>query len=152
MTFSVRETSPSVRVRLAPSVVERLSEPEEAEATEHRLQRFGPWLALNPRSMERFINDYSIVEAVRLLEGSSVGGDSRVLWTIIETRWPVLADYLPGNPEAMGSVGDSCAPLGPSDVAGLFNDPDVCRVVQFEHGGSLTCALIRTCCGAQGEG
>jgi hypothetical protein len=133
-------------------VVERLSEPEEAEATEHRLQRFGPLLALNPRSMKRFINDYSIVEAVRLPEGSSVGGDLLALWTIIETRWPALADYLRGNPAVLGSVGDSCAPLGPSDIAGLFNDPDACRVVQFEHGGPLTCDLIRTCCGAQGEG
>jgi hypothetical protein len=149
---AVRQASPTVRIRVAPSVIARLTEPEGATATEHRLRKFGPLLAPNPRSMKRFINDYSIVEAVRLLEGCSVGGDSLALWTIIETRWPALADYLREKPDDVAYIGDaSDISSSPSEIAGLFKDPDVRQVVQFEHGGPLTSEVIRTCCGALRE-
>ena len=103
--------------------------------------------------MKRFVNDYSMLRAVRTLEGNPVSTDPLALWAIIETRWPALADYLRAWPESIGLLGNSDSHLQdvPADLRGLFNDANVRRLANFEHGGPLTPELIRACCGAGPE-
>jgi hypothetical protein len=146
---TLRSASPAVRDRVAAAAVQRLTTPEVAAATEHALQRFVPLLAANPRSMKRFINDYSILRAVRTLEGNPVRSQPLALWAILGTQWPALADYLRVRPEAIEQLGNPIADLDniPAVLRSLFGDPNVRRLADFEHGGPLTPELIRSCCG-----
>jgi hypothetical protein len=147
---TLRDASPEVRGRVAETAVERLTAPDVAAATEHSLQTFGQLLQPNPRSMKRFINAYSVLRAVRTLEGNTVHSEPLALWTILETRWPSLADHLRTQPETIELVGKPAADLDevPEDLRTLLSDPAVRRLTDFEHGGPLTVELVRACCGA----
>lgn len=151
---ALREASPEVRDRVAGAAVERLSTPEVEAATEHSLQRFGMLLQPNPRSMKRFVNAYSVLRAVRTLEGNPVPSEPLALWTILETRWPGLADHLRGNPETIELLGKPAADLDgvPESLRTLLSHPAVRQLCDFEHGGPLTAELIRACCGAADSG
>src|SRR5437667_3805003 len=81
---TLNNARPEIRSRIAGAAVEKLSAPDLAEATEHRLQQFAPLLEPNPRAMKRFVNDYSILRAVRTLEGNAVQADPLALWAVIE--------------------------------------------------------------------
>jgi hypothetical protein len=147
---TLRNTSPQIRGRVAASAVDKLTQTAVAASTEHRLQRFAPLLASNPRAIKRFVNDYSILRAVRTLEGNPVDMDPLALWAIIETRWPALADFLRTTPNAIEILGGTEADLEtvPPDLRSLFNDSSVRELAEFEHGGPLTPGIIRACCGA----
>ena len=85
--------------------------------------------------MKRFINDYSILRAVRTLEGIAVGMAALALWAIMETRWPALADYLSDHPEQISLVDAPEAENGkvssfssiPIDLQPPFTDADLLR-------------------------
>jgi hypothetical protein len=62
--------------------------------TEHRLQRFADLLEPNPRAMKRLVNAYGLHQATHFLEGRRVSPDALARWTILELRWPLLADML----------------------------------------------------------
>jgi hypothetical protein len=147
---TLRGASSQVRHRVASAAVERLTTPEVATTTEHSLQKFGPLLTPNPRSMKRFVNAYSVLRAVRTLEGNPVPSEPLALWTIIETRWPRLADYLRTKPEAIELLGKAVNELEsvPEDLQSLFASPVVYRLATFKHGGPLTPVIISACCGA----
>jgi hypothetical protein len=110
--------------------------------------------------MKRFINDYSILRAVRTLEGNAVGMASLALWAIIETRWPSLADLLCRRPEAIGAGrGAAAEPDGqrpiddiPDDLRRLLADPQFRALASFHQGGPLTADLIAQCCGMRVSG
>jgi hypothetical protein len=105
----------------------------------------------NPRGMKRFVNSYSALRDVRIMEGNQVLREPLALWTILETRWPSLADYLRTAPEAIELLGNPADELEavPSELRILFADPAVIRLANFDHGGPLTPAAINACCGAE---
>jgi hypothetical protein len=147
---ALRNTSPSVRSRVADDAVDKLTTPPVAAATEHHLQRFANLLEPNPRSIKRFVNNYSILRAVRTLEGNPVLMDPLALWAIIETRWPALADHLRARPEATAALVPGAGfrrEEVPSELRSLFDDPNVRELANFEYGGPLTPELIRECSG-----
>ncbi|MFJ8959063.1 P-loop NTPase fold protein [Lentzea sp. NPDC102401] len=150
---TLRQASDEVRDRLAAEVVEKLSAPEVVAATEHQLQRFGPLLRPNPRSMKLFLNTYSVLRTVRTLEGNPVPMEALALWTVLETRWPRLADHLRSRPDDVGLFGKPKEELEDvaEDIRPLFNDPAVKALTSFKEGNALTAATIRRCCGASGE-
>ena len=151
---TLRKASPQVRRRVADAAVDKLTSRGVATATEHHLERFGSLLEPNPRAMKKFVNDYSILRAVRTLEGNSIGTDPLALWTIIEIRWPAMAGYLRTRPEAIKYMrGSNSMPEDvPADLHGLFNDPNIRELANFQYGGPLTPELIRACCGAAPPG
>lgn len=150
---TLRQASDEVRDRLAAEVVEKLSAPEVVAATEHQLQRFGPLLSPNPRSMKLFLNTYSVLRTVRTLEGNPVPMEPLALWTVLETRWPRLADHLRSRPDDIALVGKPKKELKDvsEDIRPLFNDSAVKALTSFEAEGALTAEKIRRCCGASGE-
>jgi tetratricopeptide (TPR) repeat protein len=144
---ALQQASPSARRLAAEDAVSRLSDPEVETATEHALQRFAPLIDPNPRSMKRFLNSYSMLRAVRTLEGNTVASEPLALWTILQTRWPSLADYLRRHPEAIEHAGDSQrANTVPEHLQPLLDLPEFQRLLTF---GSvkLTAELVRACCG-----
>jgi hypothetical protein len=146
---TLRHTDPRVRARVAAAAIEKLSSREVEKAREHALQKFAPLLERNPRAMKRFINTYSIVLAVQMLQPRPVDTDSLALWTILKTRWPALADFLQTSPDAIASVGagDSLPEETPKDIKDLLNSHDLIQLVNFQDTGPLTEDLIRACLG-----
>jgi hypothetical protein len=147
---TLRSASDEVRTRLAGAALDKLTTPEAVAATEHSLQRFAVLLPPNPRAMKRFVNTYSAMRAVRTLEGNAVRVESLALWTIIEIRWPSLADHLRANPESIALVGRPASELSevPDALRPLFTDPALRLLTGFDEEAPLDAALIRTCCGA----
>lgn len=117
--------------------------------TEHALRKFLPLIDANPRNVKKFLNTYSILRAVRILEGNTVGPDAFALWTIIRVRWPAMADHLEATPTAVRGIMEplwvsECFPGGLRDLA---RDPSLRDVVPCPEGGPLTADLIQLCCG-----
>jgi hypothetical protein len=146
---TLRAASDEVRDRVAGAALDKLTTPEAVAATEHSLQRFAVLLPPNPRTMKRFVNAYSAMRAVRTLEGNPVRVESLALWTIIEIRWPSLADHLRRRPESITLVGQTGAELGavPETLRPLFADPALRVLITFDPPAPLDADLIRMCCG-----
>lgn len=84
---------------------------EAVRAAEHRLQPLARLLEANPRSMKRLVNAYGLSQARAYLENRDVSVEALARWTIIELRWPLLADHIVRNwPEI-----DLTAPPSKSD-------------------------------------
>lgn len=140
---------PEIREQETALAVRRINAPEVLAATEHSLEKFGPLLESNPRSMKRFVNAYSIAESICLIEGNMVQSDTLALWTILQIRWPLLADYLRATPELIEEL-DKRAPDAdsfPEPLRRLWGTSEVAKVIGFPHGGRLTAERIRACCG-----
>lgn len=144
---TLRNASDEVRDRVAGAALDRLTTPEAVAATEHSLQRFARLLPPNPRTMKRFVNTYSAMRAVRTLEGNPVRVESLALWTIIEIRWPGLADHLRARPESIGLVGQQELDEVPESLRPLFGDPALRLLTGFDQTAPFDADLIRTCCG-----
>lgn len=101
----------------------------------HFLQTFASLLEPNPRAMKRLVNAYGIHQAVNFLEGRQVDPGALALWTIIEMRWPLLAECLVDSPELVSQIGRKIKPQDdrvPEGLRDLFVNPLVQRVVKGE--------------------
>jgi len=150
---TLRAASDEVRDRVAGAALDKLTTPEAVAATEHSLQRFAVLLPPNPRTMKRFVNAYSAMRAVRTLEGNPIRVESLALWTIIEIRWPSLADHLRGRPESITLVGQTGADLGavPETLRPLLADPALRVLTGFDPTTPFDANLVKTCCGIGGD-
>lgn len=143
--------SPEEQERNAHRVVELFESADVTEDREHTLQKFGPLLDNNPRSLKRFTNTYGVLRSVRTLEGSHVGSDMLAFWLLLQTRWPILTEYLEAN---LNSLGDGSEVFQfdvlPESFKPLTEDPELHYVLRHApEGVKLTPDAIRACCGAQ---
>jgi hypothetical protein len=133
------EGSPAERRAARTVAVRRLSAPELERATEHTLARFARLLEPNPRAMKRLVNAYGVERALQILGGHAMDlerpRERLALWTILKSRWPLLADYLEEEPDAveqlaLGEVPEAvAADAARPYLASLFRDEEVQRVV-----------------------
>lgn len=140
----LEEATPAAREVLRETAIERLSDESVQVATEHALERFAGLLEPNPRAMKRFVNAFGLARVVLTLEDVLVPFDVLALWTILSTRWPMLADRLREHPEEIDLVGTD-APGVPEDVRALLRSSEVVQLVRFADGGPLTRELIEQC-------
>jgi hypothetical protein len=143
---------PIERVRASQVAIERLVvEPQAQEQTRHALEAFSSLLDPTPRAMKRFVMAYSILRAVRTAEGSVVGVGPLALWTVLLTRWPMLAEYLQTSPESVHlfQVTVERIPSStPPELVTLFSDPpNELRLVMNHRAGPLDERVIRECSG-----
>ena len=96
-------------------------------AAEHRLQPLAHLLEPNPRSMKRLVNAYGLNQARVFLEGRKVEVEALARWTIVELRWPILADYLATNWTDI-AAGNLPFAQFPEDIRSLLADLDVREV------------------------
>jgi hypothetical protein len=115
------------------AVAKQITSPEALQATEHRLQAFAHLLEANPRSMKRLVNAYGFYQATHILEGRTVSPDALARWTIVELRWPVLAEYIAARPEMLD--GDQQSGLFSKAMRRLLDDEEVKRVLGTGAGG-----------------
>lgn len=128
----------------ARNVAARLitASPEAQRATEHRLQRFAALLEPNPRAMKRLVNAFGLHQAAHLIEGRQVRPEALARWTIVELRWPLLADYLSDHPHAVAAIGGEPPADAPEALKPLFEqDPEVRRVVHGAIDGAIDGAV-----------
>jgi len=132
--------SPLERVEVAPEAVRLLVDEEQARAeTRHALQQYAELLDPTPRAMKRFVMEYFVLRAVRTAEGSVVQRGPLALWTIVVTRWPLLAEFLRNSPASVqlfGSSGEQIATSVPDELIDLFHDPpqELRNVMNHAHG------------------
>lgn len=100
---------------------------EAIRAAEHRLQPLAHLLEPNPRSMKRLVNAYGLNQARVFLEGRKVEVEALARWTIVELRWPILADFLATNWTDIAAGNLSFAQF-PDDIRALLADLDVREV------------------------
>ncbi|MFG1944379.1 P-loop NTPase fold protein [Nonomuraea sp. NPDC048826] len=140
------------RIEAAEVAIARMVTADDAVLeTEHILQPYAGLLDRTPRSMKRFVMAYSMLRAVRLAEGNVVGPGPLALWTVLLTRWPLLADYLQTWPEAVrlfSVPAERMPPSVPEELVPLFTDPpDGLRAVMNHPDGPLDERRIRACSG-----
>ncbi len=120
-----------VQQALLGVAAKRIMKPAARQKSEHLLHPFVDLLDPNPRAMKRFINAYAFRKAIALLEGGDMETGPLALWTLMELRWPLLADYLSDHPEMVERIGSELASDGiPPDIKELFTDGAVLAVVQ----------------------
>ena len=107
---------------------------EAMRAAEHRLQPLAHLLEPNPRSMKRLVNAYGLNQARAFLEGRTVEVEALARWTIVELRWPILADYLASNWSDIADHSLSVAQF-PEGIRALLADSDVKQVFGHEGDG-----------------
>lgn len=141
---------PGVRDVLAEEAVRRQTEQTFIAATEHRLASFTGLLPDSPRAVKRFLNDFAMTRSVRTLEGETIPTATLALWTILQIRWPLLADSLARHPSW---VEEALKPnfTKPNDMADdvytLLQDEQVRATLIHEDGGPLTADDVRACRG-----
>ncbi|PRY47838.1 ClpA/ClpB-like protein [Geodermatophilus tzadiensis] len=144
--------SPDDRLQVADVAVDKIVlGPDAQAATEHALARFAPLLDPTPRVMKRFLMAYSMMRAVRTAEGSAVGVGPLALWTILEARWPLLAEHLKVDPDSVRLFHRPSEEIHrslPTAVAALVeHPPDALRAVMNHEAGPLDSETIRAACG-----
>ncbi len=68
-----------------------------AEQREHFLEGYSEHLDPNPRAMKRLLNAYGFRRGFGIQVRNRPDRDALMRWTIIENRWPVLANFLAGR-------------------------------------------------------
>lgn len=124
------ETTTSETERAA-IVLELSASRAEAEEVEHLLASFVDILPDNPRVMKRMINTYAMRRAIGHLEGNPVGREVLARWTILEQRFPALADLLiehPGWADMLVKKGMKVIDM-PQALQPFAGDKDVVKVL-----------------------
>jgi hypothetical protein len=126
----------------------QITSAQAAAATEHRLQKLSHLLEPNPRSMKRLVNAVGMAQARGILEGRSAEPETRARWAMLSLRWPILADFIADNPEAIvhwrklpAKAGREPPPESgwPAAVRALHGDRSVIAVVGGDDDeGALT--------------
>lgn len=140
---------PGVREAVTADAARAMAAAETRAHTEHTLRKFAPLLSPNPRSTKLFLNSYTMLRAVRTLEGITVDPDTLALWTIIRIRWPNIADFLQHNPEAIKGIVQPlwCSDLFPAELHTTAKSDELRAIASHPQGGPLTATAIRRCCG-----
>jgi KAP family P-loop domain len=98
------ESNPVVQQAIRAEGARKMASDEVRAETEHRLERFSTLIEPNPRAMKRLANAVGMNLARAQIEGrDDVPFEAVARWTIIELRWPLLADWLSENPARLSA-------------------------------------------------
>jgi hypothetical protein len=121
------------RPALRAAAAMEITRAEHAEAIEHSLQPFADLLEPNPRAMKRLVNAVGMAQARAFLEARDVPLDTLARWTMIELRWPLLADHLTANMADIahsGAMAKAIAEAGvEKNVAEMLADARLAAIV-----------------------
>jgi hypothetical protein len=137
-------TNPAQRMEVLGAAAVRFSELTIQAQTRHELAPFGRFLEPNPRSIKLFVNTYGMLQSLRTLEGVPIRTAPLALWTVVEIRWPLLADHLRAHPEDVAQERWADAPEA---IASLLASPEVRAVVVESGWQPLTPDVVRECTG-----
>ncbi|WP_086839361.1 P-loop NTPase fold protein [Amycolatopsis kentuckyensis] len=143
-------TEPEIRDVVAVDAVRAVAAPETQTNTEHMLRKFAPLIGGNPREIKLFLNTYSILRAVRTLEGNTPETGLLALWAVLRVRWPAVADHLHRQPASVLGIREPqwSPDLFPEHLLDVVRSKELRAVVGHPGHGPLTEDAIRRCCGA----
>ena len=95
---TILEKSDTAEDRAAVVLELNASRGAEKEA-EHLLAQFITFLPDNPRVMKRMLNAFAMRQAIGILENGGTPSNVLARWTILEQRFPSLADLLIEHPD-----------------------------------------------------
>jgi len=126
------------------AVAKQITSPDVLKETEHRLRAFAGLLEPNPRAMKRLVNAYGMYQAAHVLERRTVSPEALARWTIVELRWPLLAECIAARPDLLG-VHDAAFDGVPRKYVRLLEDASVKAVltVGADGRGALTEQSLR---------
>lgn len=139
------------------AVAKRITSQEALDKLDHRLEAFSDLVEPNPRAMKRLVNAYAMHQSTLFLSGSNTIFNTLVRWTILELRWPVLADFLATRPDWVDKLRSPLPEIdrlqAPEALWCLFGDPMVIRVMGPRNGSDgLTAAALKKILGAVQSG
>ncbi|MFZ1688708.1 MAG: P-loop NTPase fold protein [Flavobacteriales bacterium] len=70
----------------------------------HDLEPFANLIESNPRAIKRFLNAYGMQQSLSRLENRRIPTEHLVRWTILELRWPLLAEHVCTSPKVIDQV------------------------------------------------
>jgi hypothetical protein len=142
-----RIEDPRERIRVLGRAAARYSDAVIEESLErHLLADFSAHIDPNPRSMKLVVNTYGVLHSVRAIEDVVPPAEALALWTILEARWPELAETLRRRPELIERWTQH-KPMEASD-ARLFDGAPVRSLLSDPRWGGLHALRIRQCAGA----
>lgn len=118
--------------QVAGTVAFKRLQDEDLRATrEHFLQGYADLLEPNPRAMKRLLNAYGFKLGFEMMAETSNPTDALVRWTVLELRWPVLAEHLTEHPDHIKKL-TSAAPrdVMDEDLRRLFGNNAVQSVAE----------------------
>jgi KAP family P-loop domain len=118
----------------------------EKEA-KHLLEQFTGLLPDNPRVMKRMINAFAMRQTIDMLEHGTIPSGLLARWTILEQRYPALADLLIPNPEWMlmlaEKVDDKVREHLPSPLLPFVNSEIIRSIIGEAEEDRLTVEHVR---------
>ncbi|WP_166791735.1 P-loop NTPase fold protein [Cryobacterium frigoriphilum] len=130
------------RMQVRGAAAVKLSNPVLQAGARHELSRYWKLLEPNPRSIKLVVHTYGTLQSLRTLEGIPVQRTPLALWTIVEIRWPQLADHLRAHPDDIENRAGT-----PEPAATLLASPEVQAVIASPVWGPLTPDQVRDCTG-----
>jgi hypothetical protein len=115
----------------------RMQSKELVAEREHFLMQYADLLEANPRAMKRLLNAYGFRRGFDIQSSNRSDADALVRWTILENRWPILADNL-----AQRSTG----PIDAAAMEALMRSAEVREVANgltFEQLSTIAGAPVR---------
>lgn len=106
------------------------------EEAEHMLARFSELLPGNPRAMKRMVNAFALRQTASILEDADVAPEILARWTILEQRYPVLAERLSERPEQATALAGAIEKM-PEDLRPLVAHSAVRDIIRLDE----TCSL-----------
>lgn len=152
LTKNEKDQSVLMHREIVEKAVVRLASPEVEERLEHFLVPYSEFLEANPRAMKRLVNSYSANRALDFLSETRIDQHQLALWTIIQSRWPQLAEELEKDPRLINMIGpkDGLKDVSddlkasfeglPDELKNLFEDAEVYNVFR---GGSFNMPLLK---------
>lgn len=146
------DQSPAVQQVVREQAALQITSAAATRTTEHRLQKLAALLEPNPRAMKRLVNAVALAQASAFLEGRNANLDLLARWSMVELRWPILADLLASNPELIGPFqqvhlqpeGEYNNRLFPPHIAELCRDRDLLSILgPGDDGAGLNCEALR---------
>jgi flavodoxin len=120
-------SDPVLKRAIAARAAVRVASQDFSKELESRFTRYAHLLDRNPRSIKRLINRLGINQAVMLLSQRRINPGALARWTIIEMRWPQVAEALIAKPDLLdltqGEERNGCI------VAEMLKEPEFLRVV-----------------------
>lgn len=96
--------------------------------------------------MKLLVNSDSANRALAILSELDVETHQLALWTVLSTRWPQLADYLVGQPEMLGKIGQPETRGLPDWVMELREEANVWQVIKSDADRRpLTAETLKEC-------
>jgi hypothetical protein len=136
---------PATRLRVLGQAAAKFSEPAIERSPDHPLADFHDLLEANPRSMKLFVNAYGVARSMLTVQERFVPVGQLALWTVLEVRWPRLADYLRENPEIASRWQETLD--APADIDKMLRAEDVSRVLTDSRWDGFSPDRVRECAG-----